>query len=183
MNDTFFYASTWTDSSICTYSYENNTWTSAVFVNQAASTSGSHIAVDECGRVWYIIGSFGLRIFDQFGLEIASWNMSLGTDSLYDLLLLPNYVLLLTRWGHGRIVRYDPQLFCWERGNQTSLLDKTKERESFFPHSCSAVHSLFNYRLKRNLNSATCYVLSVKFDFITSILFEDSLMCTILSMN
>lgn len=68
--------------------------------------------MDECGRVWYIIGSFGLRIFDSSGLEVGNWNMSLGSNSIYDLLLLPNYVLLVTGWGNARIVRYDPQLFC-----------------------------------------------------------------------
>ena len=93
--------------------YQNNAWDCQSFVNATGSGSGSHLTVDECGRIWYIIGSFGLRIYDLSGMEIANWNMSLGaSNQIYDILLLPNYVLLLSGQQAQQIIKYDPQLLC-----------------------------------------------------------------------
>lgn len=41
------------------------------------------------------------------------WNISLASDSLYDLLLLRNYVFLLSRPNSRTIYRYQPEIFCW----------------------------------------------------------------------
>ena len=69
--------------------------------------------MDECGRIWYIIGGFGLRIYGPSGVEIANWNMGLGEwDQIYDILLLPNYILIISFLNTQRIVQYDPQLLC-----------------------------------------------------------------------
>lgn len=107
------YVSSWGDRRIVSCKYENLTWTSNIFVNSTATTAGSHIAVDECERVWFVNTQFGLRIYNSFGVEIANWNMSLSsTNTIYDILLLPNYVLLITYRESKKILRYDPQLTC-----------------------------------------------------------------------
>ena len=111
-NDTLLYAGSYTDRVIISYKYENSKWTSRTFANVSTGGSGSHLAVDECGRVWFITSDFGLRIYDPSGVEIANWNLSTGAIFLYDLLLLPNYVLLLTMRQAQQLVRYDPQVSC-----------------------------------------------------------------------
>ncbi|CAF4842524.1 unnamed protein product [Rotaria socialis] len=94
-------------------SYISSKWNSTSLANATGSRSGSHIAVDECGRIWYAIGAFGLRIYDPSGLEIASWNMSLGSDTIFEIVLLPNRVLLATQVNAQTIIQYDPQLTCY----------------------------------------------------------------------
>ena len=113
MNDTLFYASTWTNRRIGICQSENQTWTCRSFVSATGTGSGSHLAVDECGRIWYVIPTFGLRIYDPSGLEIANWNMDLGvSNQIYDILLLPNYVLIVSFQQAQKIVQYDPQISC-----------------------------------------------------------------------
>ena len=82
-------------------------------VNNTDPDSGSHVAVDKCDRVWFVNPKFGLRIFDAVGSLLASWNMG-GSESnwLFDILLLPNYVLMVTYRQGKTIVHYDPQLTC-----------------------------------------------------------------------
>jgi hypothetical protein len=97
MNDTFFYASSWGTSTILSYSYINSTWKYTVFVNPMTGVDGSHITLDDCGRVWHVIFLSGLYIYDSSGIRIASWNITWGTDSIYDIIIFPNYILLLTQ--------------------------------------------------------------------------------------
>ena len=111
-NDTLLYAGSWNNRLIVSYKYENTTWTPRTFANVSTGASGSHLAVDDCGRVWFIITDFGLRIYDPSGVEIANWNLATSAIVLYDLLLLPNYILLLTMKQTQQLVRYDPQLSC-----------------------------------------------------------------------
>jgi hypothetical protein len=97
VNDTFLYASSWAPRTIASLKYENSIWTNSLFTNYTIAGSGAYIEVDDCGRVWYVDTAFGLVIFDSFGIQIASWNMSANSsDSLYDILFLPNYVLFVT---------------------------------------------------------------------------------------
>jgi len=75
--------------------------------------AGAHIATDECDRVWFVNTQFGLRIYDSTGLEIGNWNMSLNSSYIiYDILILPNYVLLISHEQQKKIFRYDPQVTC-----------------------------------------------------------------------
>jgi hypothetical protein len=113
VNDTFLYVSSWGDRRIGSYKYENLTWNYRLFVNRSLTGDGSHIAVDECGRVWFVTTTFGLRIYDSSGVEVDSWDMGLNvTDWIYDILLLPNYILAVSLYQQQRIVHYDPQLSC-----------------------------------------------------------------------
>ena len=113
MNDSFFYVSSWTGSSVGSYSYTNATWNYKLLVSNTDPIGGSHIAVDECGRVWFLNAGFGLRIYDTTGVRLAEWYMDgNSTYRMYDFLLLPNYVMMVTHWQNRKIVHYDPRLTC-----------------------------------------------------------------------
>lgn len=113
MNDTLLYVSTWNSRSILAYRYDNFTWTYKILVNTTATGDGSFLEVDECGRIWFINTQFGLRIYDSSGVEIANWNMNLGSsNTIYDIVFLPNYILYVSYVQDQRIVRYDPQVMC-----------------------------------------------------------------------
>jgi hypothetical protein len=83
-----------------------------MFASYANGGTGSHLVVDDCGRVWSILTEFGIRIYDPLGTEIGNWPMSNSTHIIFDLLFLPNYVLLVTHRQARKIVRYDPQMAC-----------------------------------------------------------------------
>jgi predicted alternative tryptophan synthase beta-subunit len=75
--------------------------------------NGSHLTTDACNRVWYINTSFGVRIYDSTGVEIGTWNMSLSSsDQIYDILLLSNYIVLISHYQKGKVVQYNPQVTC-----------------------------------------------------------------------
>ena len=113
VNDTFFYVSSWMPSSIGSYSYSNATWNYKLLANNTDTKGGSNIATDECGRVWFMNSAFGLRIYNTTGSLLASWNMGgNATYYVYDILLLPNYVMMVTHWQGKKIVHYDPRLTC-----------------------------------------------------------------------
>jgi hypothetical protein len=74
---------------------------------------GSHLTTDKCGRVWFINTAFGLHIYDSTGVEIGTWNMSLNSsDQIYDILLLPNYIVLISHYETSKVVQYNPQVTC-----------------------------------------------------------------------
>ncbi|CAF1397138.1 unnamed protein product [Adineta ricciae] len=113
VNETFFYISTWSDRLILSCKYENLTWTHQILVNGTTTQWGSHLTVDDCGRIWFINTNFGLRIFDSNGLEIGNWNLSLNsTNRIYDLVFLSNYVLLISFIDQHKILRFDPFVSC-----------------------------------------------------------------------
>ena len=63
--------------------------------------------------MWFVKTQFGLRIYDAFGVPIANWDMGLSSSNgIYDILLLPNYVLLVTYQQGQKIVRYEPLVTC-----------------------------------------------------------------------
>ena len=74
--------------------------------------SGSHITVDECGRIWQVMYDYGLDIYNSSGAHIGTWDMNLGGKFVYDLILLPNYVLLISSRSTKQIIQYDPQMSC-----------------------------------------------------------------------
>ena len=112
VSDTFFYASAWTNRSVFAYTYANSSWSWQALVYAAGNGTASHLTVDDCGRIWLIINNYGLRIYNATGVELANWNITLGSGTVFDILLLPNYILYLTLRQAKQIVRYDPQVFC-----------------------------------------------------------------------
>ena len=113
VNDSFFYVSSWAGSSIGSYIYANATWNFKLLVNNTDPIGGSSIALDECGRLWFLNPAFGLRIYDTDGAKLAQWKMGgNSTYSVYDILILSNYVMMVTYREGKKIAHYDPRLTC-----------------------------------------------------------------------
>ena len=81
-----------------------------MFVSNAINGSGSHVWVDECKRVWFMLTGFGLRIYDEAGIEIGQFAIPAKIN--FDFLILPNYILFITIRDPARLIRYDPQVSC-----------------------------------------------------------------------
>ena len=76
-NDTFFYLTSWQDNSVHTYAYAGNIthWTEKLLLNTSSavsSSTGYHVTIDNSGRYWFSLGTYGTKIFDRQGL--ASWH-------------------------------------------------------------------------------------------------------------
>ena len=115
VNDTFFYATSWGNNTVRSYSaLENSTqWNENLFINAAPmlpSGSGSHITVDDCGRWWFSLNNHGLRIFDDQGLFLG--NMTLTNTSIFDTMITENYIFYLSDGQSHRMIRIDPGIQC-----------------------------------------------------------------------
>ena len=116
VSDTFFYATSWSNNSIYSYSRSGSatTWTEK-FVLSAWSTTGSpagsHLSVDECGRFWFSLGNFGLRVFDSQGTPLGATKPT--GSYVFDTILLENYVMYVSGIGSNKILRIDPNISCY----------------------------------------------------------------------
>ena len=114
VNDSFFYATSWGDKTIYSYSINQDlSWTEKLFVNASSITSegaGSHVLVDDCQRRWFSMFTPTIHIFDQQGKWIG--NFSTGLTKVFDAILMDNYVMYLSDYEGGKIVRLDPNISC-----------------------------------------------------------------------
>ena len=113
VNDTFLYLIAWGSNHVYTYSNSNNTalWTETMLMNTLPINTtqvGNHVSMDESGRLWVSLGSFGLRIFSGQGAALGILNLT-STD-VFDVLILGNYVMFVSECGMDRIRRIDPML-------------------------------------------------------------------------
>jgi hypothetical protein len=74
----FFYTTSWKNNTIYSYSAFNNgtSWNENLFLNGepwAPLSNGNHIFIDECGRFWFALGTYGLQIFDDQGSFLANF--------------------------------------------------------------------------------------------------------------
>ena len=110
IKDTYFYATSLTSSSIYAYSSVNSSllWMEVLFVDAravVASFFGYHLTIDQCNRIWFSLGSSGIRIFDSNGLLIG--NVTELTSVVVDLAITDDYVIYISDAGLNRIVRID----------------------------------------------------------------------------
>ena len=113
LNDSFFYATSWSSNKLYSYSNAGNTtsWTEMFLMNtlpNSSTSAGAHVSMDESGRLWVSLGSFRLRIFSGQGAELGILNL-MGTD-VFDVLILDNYVMFVSGLVSNRITRIDPNL-------------------------------------------------------------------------
>ena len=71
---------------------------------------GVHLKIDECGRYWFILGDNGIRIFDDQGLLLA--NISNPTSSIFDAIIMHDYIIYLSDTKSNQIIRIDPNIQC-----------------------------------------------------------------------
>ncbi|CAF1235311.1 unnamed protein product [Adineta steineri] len=87
----------------------NSNWTSNLFVNGSAGSGGAHVTIDDCNRRWFVISGVGIKIFDKFGINIGTWAVTTG---IFDILILPFYVIIVSDNANNSIIRVDPEIFC-----------------------------------------------------------------------
>lgn len=115
VNDTFFYTTSWAFNSIYSYSAnQNNTgWKEDLFLDArslGSASSGNHITIDECGRFWFSLNNYGVKIFDNQGSFLA--NFTITNSSIFDTMVTDNYVIYLSDTNLNRVIRIDPDIKC-----------------------------------------------------------------------
>ena len=127
INDTFFYTTSWARNTVYTYSNPttNGTWTERLVLNASSTTNssdGNHVTVDDCGRYWFSIGRFGLRVYDSQGIWLGSVSTPTSA-SIFDATITEDYVIYYSDSTLNRIVRIDPGLLCWHFFYQSSAAE------------------------------------------------------------
>jgi hypothetical protein len=114
VNDSYFYATSWTGNSIYSYTRVNSTFWNEALVDDARSmqspSGGHHLSIDECGRHWFSLGGAGIAIFDDAGRLLTNYNRS--GNLIFDAILTNNYVLYLSDLTSNEIFRIDPHIEC-----------------------------------------------------------------------
>jgi hypothetical protein len=115
VNDSYFYATSWSDNTIYSYSAINNSivWMEKLFLDArpvAAGSDGYHLKIDNCDRYWFILGGDGIKIFDNQGLFLE--NVTELTPFNFDAVITDDYVIYITDMISNEIVRIDPNTEC-----------------------------------------------------------------------
>ena len=116
VNDSFFYATSWGESTIYSYVTNNSvSWTQTLFADvrpvlNGAGGGGSHVVLDESGRRWFSLYQFGVAIFDAQGTFLYNYNTV--TNGLFDVMFVDNYVMYVSEIVAGKILRLDPNITC-----------------------------------------------------------------------
>ncbi|CAF2748269.1 unnamed protein product [Rotaria sp. Silwood2] len=116
-NNSYFYATSWTNNSVYSYSAaENNTsWIETRIIDASTIqniSGGTSVTIDECGRYWFSLETSVIQIFNSLGSWIG--NFSLGSGLIMDTIVTDNYVMYLSDGltSSGRIIRIDPHIEC-----------------------------------------------------------------------
>jgi hypothetical protein len=115
INDTYFYATSYTDSSVYSYSAISGSsqWSENLVLDArpvSGPSSGPHIAIDECGRFWFSLNNYDLKIFDSQGSFLG--NFTFTNASIFHTIITDNYVMYLSDTNSSRIIRIDPDIQC-----------------------------------------------------------------------
>jgi len=115
INDTYFYATSWANNSVYSYSAISGStgWSENLVLDAqsvASNSSGNHIAIDECGRFWFALSNYDLMIFDSQGSFLG--NFTLTNSSIFDVIITDNYVMYLSDTASNRLIRIDPNIQC-----------------------------------------------------------------------
>ena len=115
VNDSFFYTISWANNTVWSYSeVENSTqWNENLFIDakpRAPTAAGDHITVDECGRSWVSLATYGVHVFDAKGEYLD--RLSLTNTSIFETVITENYVMYISDTLSQRIIRIDPDIEC-----------------------------------------------------------------------
>ncbi|CAF1535987.1 unnamed protein product, partial [Didymodactylos carnosus] len=112
VNDTYFYVVSFVSNTVYSYSKiqpSSTNWTEALYINSTTNGLGTHMTIDDCDRRWLSIAEYGIRIYDLDGTHLADWTI---TTMPFDLLILNNYVMIITLIFNNTMIRVDPQYQC-----------------------------------------------------------------------
>ncbi|CAF1312449.1 unnamed protein product [Didymodactylos carnosus] len=108
MNDEYLLiANTKVTGSVYKLSIVNGTYTT--FVATTGSQYPMSVVIDNCGRIWIPITSYGLKIYDSTGLLLGTWTES---TSLYDLVVTPNYDIYFIDQNANKLYYYQMNKIC-----------------------------------------------------------------------
>jgi hypothetical protein len=114
VNNSCFYVTSWDEAAIYSYtSFNNTSWKVKLLVNASAvgiSSSGSHLLIDKCERIWLVTYSNGIYVFDKEGRWLGQ--VTIDSNAIIDALVTDNYVVFVSDRVNGKIIRLDPQLTC-----------------------------------------------------------------------
>ena len=110
VTDQFFYVTSYTNSSILSYSANNDTsWTETIVVEPqpiVANSGGTHVTVDSSHRLWFSMEAAGVLIFDQQGVPLSTFTYS--SLSIYDLMITAENIIYVSSYQSDRLIRLDP---------------------------------------------------------------------------
>jgi hypothetical protein len=115
VNDSFFYATSYSNNSIYSYSTIGNStlWNETFLFKllKLNSTGGStNIAIDECGRLWLPLEGSTVLIYSQEGTFLGNYTNTRFAVSF--MTITSNYVMYFSDCGNNQIIRIDPQIQC-----------------------------------------------------------------------
>ena len=114
VNDSFLYATSWTGNSVYSHATTDGvTWIETLFTNVNTVVSGdgaADVTVDECGRKWVSRNAGTMIIYDRSGTYVG--NLTLSLVGIIDVMFMDNYVMYLSDYPGGKIVRLDPHVTC-----------------------------------------------------------------------
>ena len=117
IDDTLFYATSWTQNSVYSYTSVPNSssWNETLVIDARSirnDASGAFVTTDECGRHWFSLNMAAVYIFNDQGVLLG--NFTLPGALIFDTLITDNYVMYfsdtISAWT--RIIRIDPQIRC-----------------------------------------------------------------------
>lgn len=115
VNDTFFYATSWKNNTICSYEKMSETWWNETLVIDARPqtniSNGAHVTIDECNRFWFALGQAGVLIYSENRTYEGRFSAN-GTTDVFDAIIAENYVVFISDTASNRIIRIDPSIQC-----------------------------------------------------------------------
>ena len=115
VNDSFFYATSYTTNSIYSYSMNNSNslWKEQyVFSvpNLMSNTGPTHVTIDECNRFWFSLVTNITSIYDQQGNLLGNW--TIANTQIFDIKIMDNYLMYISSTKTNQILRIDPNIQC-----------------------------------------------------------------------
>jgi sugar lactone lactonase YvrE len=114
VNDSFFYATSYTNNAVYSYSTTgvnaawNERWVlTAPTVNSTIGTT--HLKIDECNRLWLCVETDTVLIYDQQGNLLG--NYTIPNSIIADVKMTENYLMYFSDKSN-RIIRVDPNIIC-----------------------------------------------------------------------
>lgn len=115
VNETFFYTTTWVSRDIYTFRYDGNNWSVSLFTNTLSavpSIGGLDVApvyprMDPHGRLWVVIFSYGLIVYNQCGALLGKWPINM---IVFDVIITADYRFIMSNRVNSSLTIYDPRL-------------------------------------------------------------------------
>jgi sugar lactone lactonase YvrE len=76
----------------------------------ATLSNCNHVKIDECGRFWFSLGDYGVKIYDNQGLFLG--NLTFTNTSIFDTIITDDYIIYLSDTRSNRVIRIDPDIQC-----------------------------------------------------------------------